>query len=79
MVESWFDCATEMLKIVKDLKRLSVVPNKTNILSGPDLRYSELKYLNFIMRGIIDGDGTFGFPSNSDESIYFRIISLNYI
>lgn len=62
-------------KIVEDLKRLSVVPNKTNILSGPDLRYSELKYLNFIMRGIIDGDGTFGFPSNSDESIYFRIIS----
>ena len=27
------------------------------------------------MRGIIDGDGTFGFPSNCPGSIYFRIVS----
>lgn len=62
-------------KMVEDLKRLSVVNNKTHILQGPNLFYDEFQYLPQILRGIIDGDGTLGFPSNKPGSIYFRIIS----
>ena len=62
-------------KMVEDLKRLSVVNNKTLILEGPNLTSSELIYLPQILRGVIDGDGTLGFPSNHVGSIYFRIIS----
>ena len=62
-------------KMVDDLVRLSVVSNKTHVLNGPNLEYNELQYLPQIIRGIIDGDGTFGFPSNNNKSIYFRIVS----
>ena len=62
-------------KMVEDLKRLSVVNNKTHILQGPNLFYDEFQYLPQILRGIIDGDGTLGFPSNKPGSIYFRITS----
>ena len=62
-------------KMVEDLKRLSVVNNKTHILKGPNLTTDELIYLPQILRGIIDGDGTLGFPSNHVGSIYFRITS----
>lgn len=64
-------------KMVKDLERLSVAPNKTLNLQGPNLSPQEMKYISSIIRGIIDGDGTFGFPSNSKKSIYFRIISMS--
>ena len=62
-------------KIVSDLERLGVVERKTNILKGPDLTFEEMKFLPQILRGIIDGDGTFGFPSNNENSVYFRIVS----
>lgn len=62
-------------EMVKDLVRLGVVENKTHILEGPKLSMDELIYLPQILRGIIDGDGTLGFPSNSISSMYFRIIS----
>lgn len=62
-------------KMVEDLKRLSVVNNKTHTLEGPKLTSDELIYLPQILRGIIDGDGTLGFPSNHVGSIYFRITS----
>lgn len=63
------------IEMVNDLKRLGVVENKTHILEGPRLSYDELIYLPQILRGIIDGDGTLGFPSNNLSSMYFRIIS----
>jgi hypothetical protein len=62
-------------KIVDDLKRLSVVHNKTHILSGPTLTSEEMRFLKYIVQGIIDGDGTLGFPSNKPSSMYFRIVS----
>lgn len=63
------------VEMVKDLQRLGVVENKTHILKGPNLLIDELVYLPQILRGIIDGDGTLGFPSNNLSSMYFRIIS----
>lgn len=63
------------VEMVNDLKRLGVVENKTHTLEGPRLSCDELIYLPQILRGIIDGDGTLGFPSNNSSSMYFRIIS----
>lgn len=62
-------------EIYNDIQRLGVVPNKTKIIKGPNLYFEEYAYLKDILRGIIDGDGTLGFPSNSQKSMYFRILS----
>jgi hypothetical protein len=42
---------------VKELKRLGIFNNKTFTTKGPILTESEEKFLNYIFRGIIDGDG----------------------
>lgn len=44
-------------------------------VSSPDLSQIELYYTSSILKGVLDSSGTFGFPSNSDKSVYFRIIS----
>ncbi len=44
-------------------------------ISNPDLNQVELYYTSSILKGILDSSGTFGFPSNFDKSVYFRIIS----
>ncbi|MEC0089876.1 LAGLIDADG family homing endonuclease [Paenibacillus macquariensis] len=44
-------------KMANDLKRLSVVNNKTHNLQKPKLKPSERIYLPHIIKGIIDGDG----------------------
>lgn len=43
--------------LLKELNRLGVVQNKTFSLKGPDLYKYESRYLPYIVRGIIDGDG----------------------
>lgn len=63
------------IEAVADIARLGVVQNKTHTLSGPLLNPGELVYLPQILRGIIDGDGTLGFPTNSPSTMYFRILS----
>jgi hypothetical protein len=62
-------------KMIKDLERLGIVHRKTKILEGPNLLVEELPFLKYILRGIIDGDGTLGFPSNYESTMYFRIVS----
>ena len=42
-----------------------------------NLNASEYKYISSILRGIFDGAGTFGFPSNNPGSIYFKLESSN--
>lgn len=44
-------------ELIKQLIRLSVVKNKSLNLSQPRLYKYERKYINYILRGIIDGDG----------------------
>ena len=61
--------------MIENLIRLGIVHNKSKILQGPELTPNEYKYIRFILRGIIDGDGTLGFPSNAPASMYFRIVS----
>lgn len=60
--------------LAKDLRRFGMVPRKTYGLPACKLHNVELKYIGYILRGIIDGDGTFGFPSNSPENPYCRIV-----
>lgn len=43
-------------KLVADIARLGVVPNKSATLQGPALQPDELKFIPYIIRGIIDGD-----------------------
>ena len=45
------------VKLVSDIARFGVVPNKSKILTGPKLLPEEEKYIPYIIRGIIDGDG----------------------
>lgn len=51
-------------KLVQELKRLSVVPNKSLTLKKPNLTSEEEKFLPYILRGIIDGDGCVGIYKN---------------
>ena len=43
--------------LIKELSRFGVVPNKTKILNGFTLQANEEKYMPYIIRGMIDGDG----------------------
>lgn len=63
-------------QLVKNLERLGVVPNKTAILEGPQLLPEEEQYIPYIIRGIIDGDGTIGIAGGSTgASVGMRITS----
>lgn len=64
----FYDCEQ-----VENLSRFGVVKNKTLILKGPDLLEEEYKYVPYIIRGIIDGDGTIG--KTSFGSPFFEIVS----
>lgn len=44
-------------ELLENTERLGMVNNKTYVTKGPDLTVSETKFLNYIFRGIIDGDG----------------------
>lgn len=61
--------------LYNDVQRLGVVPNKTNHVPQIVLDIEEMIYLKDIIRGVIDGDGTFGFPSNVPGTAYCRIVS----
>lgn len=57
-------------ELVNNLKRYGIVEHKTLILSPPQLYQEEEKFIPYIIRGIIDGDGNFDVRSNT---IGFRI------
>lgn len=44
-------------KLLEDTERLGMVYNKTYVTKGPMLTEVEIKFINYILRGIIDGDG----------------------
>lgn len=45
------------LALVQDIARFGIIPNKTDILTGPKLLPEEEQFIPYIIRGIIDGDG----------------------
>lgn len=44
-------------KLVEELKRFAVVSNKSKIMLEPDFTEDEMKYLPYVFRGMIDGNG----------------------
>jgi hypothetical protein len=44
--------------ITKEVERFGIVPRKSNIVPEPHFTEKERKFLPFIIRGIIDGDGS---------------------
>lgn len=56
--------------LVNDIARFGVVPNKSNILKGPNLYPDEEKYIPYIIRGIIDGDGCIFETSYGSPAFY---------
>lgn len=44
-------------ELLKDVERLSLIERKSKILKKPKLKKSEVTYIPYIIRGIIDGDG----------------------
>lgn len=59
--------------LVQDLSRFGIVPNKSLILQPPKLYPEEEKYIPYIIRGIIDGDGCV--CPTSYGGAYFYIVS----
>ena len=66
-------------ELVEILKRFGVVKNKTHILQGPQLLESEKKYLPYIIRGIIDGDGCVFQTSYGAPAFYICSASEDFI
>lgn len=55
------------------LKRYNIVPNKTFNIKGFDFLPEEEKYIPYVIRGIIDGDGCIGKLQHGTP--YFSIVS----
>lgn len=63
-------------ELMNNLIRFGVVPNKSKILKGPELLPEEEKFIPYIVRGIIDGDGTVS--PTSYGAPQFRIVTASY-
>lgn len=57
-------------ELINNLKRFGVIEHKTNIIPEPQLLTEEEKYIPYIIRGIIDGDGNIDIRNNA---VGFRI------
>ena len=66
-------------EMVKNLERLGVVPNKSLILQPPQLTPEEEKFLPYIIRGIIDGDGCVSPTSYGGAQFYIVSASKDFI
>lgn len=60
-------------ELVNNLKRFGVIQNKSKILPAPQLLKEEEKYIPYIIRGIIDGDGSVN--ATSYGAPQFRIVT----
>lgn len=61
--------------LVAQIKRLGIVPKKTLDLSPPNLYPEEEKYIPYIIRGIIDGDGSVSPTSYNAPQFYIVTMS----
>lgn len=60
-------------ELVQQLSKYGIVPNKSLTLQGPTLTKEEEKFIPYIIRGIIDGDGNVS--PTSYGAAHFRIYS----
>lgn len=61
------------------LNEYGVIPNKSRILQGPSLSEEEYKYLPYIIRGIVDGDGCIYKTSYGAPAMYICSASFDFI
>ena len=61
------------------LNEYGVVKNKSKILQGPHLKEEEYKYIPYIIRGIIDGDGCIYKTSYGAPAMYICSASYDFI
>lgn len=66
-------------KLVDNVKRYGIIRNKTHTLQGPNLYPEEEKYLPYIIRGIIDGDGCVFKTSYGAPAFYICSASEDFI
>lgn len=66
-------------KIVENVARFGIIPNKSLILPAPQLKKEEEKYLPYIFRGIIDGDGCVAPTSYGGSQFYIVSMSKEFI
>ena len=64
--------------ITEQVKRFGIVPNKSLIVPQPQLKKEERQYLPFIIRGIIDGDGSVLKTSYGGAQFYIVTMSNNF-
>lgn len=64
---------------LKKLNEYGVVKNKSKILQGLNLKEEEYKYLPYIIRGIIDGDGCIYKTSYGAPAMYICSASYDFI
>lgn len=65
-------------EMVKDLKRLGVTPNKSYTIQAPQLTKKEEKFIPYILRGIIDGDGCVSPTSAGSAQFYIVTMSEDF-
>lgn len=61
---------------VQNLKRYGIENNKTKTLAGFDFKIDEEKYIPYVLRGIIDGDGCIYYTTKNTPA--FFIITASY-
>lgn len=61
--------------IKKEVERYGIVPKKTFLIQAPMLLPAEIKYLPYIIRGIIDGDGCVSKTSYGGSQFYIVTMS----
>lgn len=66
-------------KSLKVLNKYGIIPNKSLVLQGPQLTEEENKYLPYIIRGIIDGDGCIYKTSYGAPAMYICSASYDFI
>jgi hypothetical protein len=64
--------------ITKEVERFGIIPNKSLIVPQPQLKAEERQYLPFIIRGIIDGDGSVAKTSYGGAQFYIVTMSKEF-
>ena len=59
-------------ELITNVRRFGIIEHKTDIIPTPSLLPEEEKYIPYIIRGIIDGDGNFDVRNNT---IGMRIVT----
>lgn len=65
--------------LTEELERFSVIKNKSYVIHAPNLYDDELKYIPYIIRGIIDGDGCVSPTSYGGAQFYIVSQSEQFI